>query len=70
MYTDISGSKGYMCQDSEIGRVLIRKEALRFIVNLSSSISIKSSEQGLLRYDPCIPYHILSLWEFVSPYIY
>ena len=34
--------------DSGSGRILIRKECLRFIVSLGSSVGVKSAEQGLL----------------------
>ena len=37
-----------MNEDTEGGKVLIRKEVLRLIVSLSSSVGVKSSEQGLL----------------------
>lgn len=37
-----------MSEDSELGVSLIRQEALRLVVQLSSSVATKSTEQGLL----------------------
>ena len=39
-----------MNEDTDAGRAMIRKEVIRLIVNLSSSVGVKSAEQGLLRY--------------------
>lgn len=35
--------------DTTIGRTLIRKEVIQFVINLSSSVGVKGAEQGLLR---------------------
>ena len=43
-----------MSEDNELGRSLVRKECLRLIVNLASSVGMKSSEQGLLMYVMCL----------------
>ncbi|XP_014664644.1 PREDICTED: rapamycin-insensitive companion of mTOR-like [Priapulus caudatus] len=37
-----------MTVDSHEGRVAIRREVLKYIVNMSSSVAVKSAEQGLL----------------------
>lgn len=41
-------AKQVMSEDTVAGRVLIRKEILRLIVNISSSVGTKNSEQALL----------------------
>ncbi|CAH1775574.1 unnamed protein product [Owenia fusiformis] len=46
--TSIDSNTKQMTEDSFGGRVLIRKEILRLIIILSSSVGTKSSEQGLL----------------------
>uniref|UniRef100_A0A0L8FQZ4 Uncharacterized protein n=2 Tax=Octopus bimaculoides TaxID=37653 RepID=A0A0L8FQZ4_OCTBM len=38
-----------LTDDSPFGKTQIRKEILKFVVNLSSSVGLKMSEQGLLR---------------------
>lgn len=38
-----------MNEDTAAGRALIRKEIMRLIINLSSSVGTKGTEQGLLR---------------------
>lgn len=38
-----------MSEDSDVGRAIIRREIMRFITNLSSSVGTKGSEQGLLQ---------------------
>lgn len=35
-------------EDTPQGRVLVRKDIIRLVVNLASAIGCKSSEQGLL----------------------
>ena len=35
--------------DNPVGRTLLRKEILRFVINLSSSVGVKGAEQGLLK---------------------
>ena len=35
-------------EDSPQGRVMVRKEVMKFVVNLASAIGCKASEQGLL----------------------
>jgi hypothetical protein len=42
------GTQPHMSEDSAQGLSLIRKEALRLVVHLSSSVSTKGTEQGLL----------------------
>ncbi|XP_077980982.1 rapamycin-insensitive companion of mTOR-like [Glandiceps talaboti] len=37
-----------LTEDSPLGRSLIKKEVLRLVVNLSSSVAMKAQEQGLL----------------------
>ena len=37
-----------MNEDTPAGRVLIRKEVLKLVTNLSSSIGTKNAEKGLL----------------------
>ncbi|XP_052775865.1 rapamycin-insensitive companion of mTOR-like isoform X2 [Mya arenaria] len=44
--SDSSASK--MSYDTPMGRTLVRKEMLRFVINLSSSVGVKGAEQGLL----------------------
>lgn len=39
-----------MNEDSEVGRNLVRKEVMRLIVNLSSSVAVKGTEKSLLGY--------------------
>ena len=49
-YPVLDVPKSVMTEDSEVGRNLIRKEVMRLIVNLSSSVGVKGTEKGLLRY--------------------
>ena len=44
-----SSQSSRMREDTPRGRVLIRKEVLRFVVNMSSAVGMKAQEQGLLR---------------------
>ncbi|KAL4236760.1 hypothetical protein ACF0H5_005145 [Mactra antiquata] len=37
-----------MSFETAIGRTLVRKEIIRFVINLSSSVGVKGAEQGLL----------------------
>ncbi len=46
---DAGNPKFIMSEDSEVGKNLIRKEVMRLIVNLSSSVAVKGTEKGLLR---------------------
>lgn len=53
-------------EDGPASRVLLRKEVLRLIINLSSSVGTKGHETGLLTYYFCIffPYRfILNCWQ-------
>ncbi|XP_025081196.1 rapamycin-insensitive companion of mTOR-like [Pomacea canaliculata] len=46
--TSFDSASKKLTEDNEEGRRLIRSEVLRLIVNLSSSVGLKASEQGLL----------------------
>ncbi|XP_064605282.1 rapamycin-insensitive companion of mTOR-like [Liolophura sinensis] len=46
--TDTDSTSKKMSEDSDVGRAIIRREIMRFITNLSSSVGTKGSEQGLL----------------------
>ncbi|XP_030647088.1 rapamycin-insensitive companion of mTOR isoform X2 [Chanos chanos] len=45
-----------ICEDTPAGRVLLRKEILRLVVNLSSSVGTKGHETGLLTIKEKFPY--------------
>lgn len=44
----VSVDKGLLSETTTLGRTLIRKEVLRLVINLGSSVGVKSTEQGLL----------------------
>ncbi|KAL2091761.1 hypothetical protein ACEWY4_011559 [Coilia grayii] len=54
--TDLLLGVKTMCEDSPLSRVLLRKEVLRLVVNLSSSVGTKGHETGLLTIKEKFPY--------------
>ncbi|XP_050401999.1 rapamycin-insensitive companion of mTOR [Patella vulgata] len=46
--TDSDAGSKKICEDDAHGKIIVRKEVLRLLISLSSSIGMKSSEQGLL----------------------
>ncbi len=47
IYTAAVG-RPVLSEDCEEGRILIRKEVMRLIINMSSSVGVKATEQSLL----------------------